>query len=295
MKVLVSGGTGLVGRYLVEGLLSAGYAVTIGGRTAPACDLFASDVDFMPLSLEPGAGQPGLFEGFDHFVHAAFDHLPGLYRGGEGADADGFVRRNLDGTVSLFESARQAGVRRCVFLSSRAVYDGLPDGSELSEDADVRPITLYGQVKLKAEQALHALSTAELCGVSLRVTGVYGHLRPNKWDGLFADYLAGRAIETRAGSEVHGSEVADAVRRMLEVDVVEVRGQVFNLSDVVTDRHEILHWVQAVTGTGHALPPPAEKATVARMPTDRMRALGWKPGGKVRMEETVRRLAAHWM
>ncbi|UJW74560.1 NAD-dependent epimerase/dehydratase family protein [Rhizobium sp. SL42] len=295
MKVLVSGGTGLVGRYLVEGLLSAGYAVTIGGRTAPACDLFAADVDFMPLSLEPGAGQPGLFEGFDHFVHAAFDHLPGLYRGGEGADADGFVRRNLDGTVSLFESARQEGVRRCIFLSSRAVYDGLPDGSVLSEDADVRPTTLYGQVKLKAEQALHALSTAEFCGVSLRVTGVYGHLRPNKWDGLFADYLAGRTIESRAGSEVHGSDVADAVRLLLEVDAVAMRGRIFNVSDVVTDRHEILRWVQAVTGVDHALPLAVDQTMVACMETERMRSLGWRPGGKVRMEETVRRLAARWI
>jgi hypothetical protein len=27
---------------------------------------------------------------------------------------------------------------------------------------------------------------------SLRLTGVYGELTPNKWDSLFADYLAGR-------------------------------------------------------------------------------------------------------
>lgn len=295
MKALVSGGTGLVGRYLVEGLLSAGYGVTVAGRMAPDPGLFAIPVGFMPLSLEPSCDDAGLFEGFDHFVHAAFDHVPGLYRGGEGGDADGFVRRNLNGTIGLFESAKRAGVRRCVFLSSRAVYDGLPEGSPFTETVEVRPTTLYGQVKRKAEQALQALSCPGFCGVSLRVTGVYGHLRPNKWDGLFADYLAGRMIESRAGSEVHGVDVADAVLRMLEVEVAEVNGQVFNLSDVVTDRHEILRWVQAVTGAEHDLPRPAEKAAVAPMPTDRMRALGWSPGGKVRLEETVRRLAAQWM
>jgi uncharacterized protein YbjT (DUF2867 family) len=43
MKALVTGGTGLVGRYIVETLLDAGYDVTVAGRSrrlmiySPAC------------------------------------------------------------------------------------------------------------------------------------------------------------------------------------------------------------------------------------------------------------------
>uniref|UniRef100_UPI001C3002D9 NAD-dependent epimerase/dehydratase family protein n=1 Tax=Deinococcus sp. GbtcB9 TaxID=2824754 RepID=UPI001C3002D9 len=83
MNVLVSGGTGLVGRYVVEGLLEAGYPVIVGGRTPPAADLFSKPVRFVPPSLDPDLDQIESFEDAYVFVHAAFDHVPGKYRGGE--------------------------------------------------------------------------------------------------------------------------------------------------------------------------------------------------------------------
>ena len=43
-----------------------------------------------------------------------------------------------------------------VFLSSRAVYDGLPPGTVLTEDLPLAPDSLYGRAKLAAEEALHA-------------------------------------------------------------------------------------------------------------------------------------------
>ncbi|EIM72113.1 NAD-dependent epimerase/dehydratase [Nitratireductor aquibiodomus RA22] len=119
---IVSGGTGLVGRFIVEGLLAAGHRVTVLGRNAPPEGLFSGAVAFAPMTLEPTSISTALFEGADFFVHAAFDHLPGRYRGGEGDDAAGFRRRNLDGSIAMFRAARAAGVARTVFLSTRAVY-----------------------------------------------------------------------------------------------------------------------------------------------------------------------------
>ncbi|MCM2473357.1 NAD(P)-dependent oxidoreductase [Rhizobium sp. CG5] len=291
MKVLVSGGTGLVGRYVVEALLAGGYEVTVGGRHAPQVSLFSRPVRFVPLLLDADLDQISAFDEAYFFVHAAFDHLPGRYRGGEGDDPSGFRRRNLDGTVSLFDAARRAGVRRCVFLSSRAVYDGVESGTELVEDLQLSPQTLYGDVKLRAEQVLRDLTSPGFTGASLRLTGVYGDLRPNKWDDLLGDYLAGRPIAARVGSEVHGRDVGQAVRLMLETEAAKVSGQVFNVSDIVTDRHDILATVQTVTHCQHPLPDASDKGAVAAMPTDKIRALGWRPGGQTLLEETVRRLA----
>lgn len=292
MKVLVSGGTGLVGRYVVEALLLAGYDVTVGGRRAPQVSLFSRPVRFVPLLLDADLDQITAFDEAYFFVHAAFDHVPGQYRGGEGDDPSGFRRRNLDGTVSLFETARRAGVRRCVFLSSRAVYDGVASGTELVEDLELAPQTLYGAVKLTAEQVLRDLTSPGFAGTSLRLTGVYGDLRPNKWDELIDDYRAGRPIAARAGSEVHGRDVGQAVRLMLESEAAKVSGQVFNVSDIVTDRHDILALVHAATHCPHPLPEASDKSAVAEMPTARIRALGWQPGGQTLLQETVRRLAA---
>jgi len=291
MKVLVSGGTGLVGRYIVEALLSGGYDVTVGGRSQPPADYFSRPVQFRSMSLDPDFDPIEAFDDSYVFVHAAVDHVAGKYRGGEGDDPARFRRLNLDGTVRLFDAARRAGVRRVVFLSSRAVYDGIAPGLPLGETAELRPTSLYGEVKLLAEQVLTDVSGPGFAGSSLRLTGVYGHFRPNKWDGLFADYLSGKAVPTRAGSEVHGREVGQAVRLMLEGDTARVCGEAFNVSDVVTYTHEILATPKMASGSPHPLPVPADKTVVAEMTTDKIRALGWMPGGRERLEATVRSLA----
>ncbi|WP_163267841.1 NAD-dependent epimerase/dehydratase family protein [Chelativorans alearense] len=289
---VVSGGTGYVGRFIVEALLAAGHAVTVLGRSAPADGFFSAPVRFLPLSLEPAAASPAPFKGADFLVHAAFDHVPGRYRGGEGNDPEAFRRRNLQGTVALFTAARDAGVRRAVFLSSRAVYGPRPPGTWLEEGDDARPDTLYGAVKLAAERMLEGLSDARFRGVSLRVTGVYGPAGPghaHKWAGLFADYLAGRAIDPRAGTEVHGRDVAAAVRLVLEKDAPA--GPVLNVSDVLVDRRDILAIVKRETGAPHPLPGTADKEAVNAMRCERLSALGWRPGGMALLEETVARLA----
>jgi nucleoside-diphosphate-sugar epimerase len=288
MKVLVSGGTGLVGRYIVEGLVDAGYQVIVGGRTPPVPDFFSRPVRFVPLSLDPALDQIEAFDDAYVFVHAAFDHLPGKYRGGEGDDPERFRRLNLDGSVKLFETARKAGTRRTVFLSSRAVYDGQAAGTMLGEDLALKPGSLYGEIKLCAEQALAHLSAPGFATSSLRLTGVYGDLRPNKWDGLFADYLAGRPVPSRAGTEIHGRDVAAAVRLMLETETGKIAGQVFNASDILTDTTEILGHLP---GAPHDLPPPADRNAVSLMSTDKLRALGWQSGGADLLRQTIKDLA----
>jgi nucleoside-diphosphate-sugar epimerase len=294
MKALVTGGTGLVGRYIVETLLDAGYDVTVAGRTPPADDLFPKAVAFRPATLDPEAFGQDLCAGIDAVVHAAFDHLPGRYRGGEGDDPERFRRLNLDGSTRLFEAAKNAGVQRMVFLSSRAVYDGVPLGTPLTEDLNLKPASLYGDIKLLSEQALAALNAPDFTTSSLRLTGVYGDLRPNKWDGLFADYLAGRPVPVRAGTEVHGRDAGQAVRLVLETDADKVGGQSFNVSDIVTDTHEVLACVKAASGCEVAIPARAKQDTVAAMITDKIRGLGWQPGGQPLLGQTISELAARY-
>ena len=290
MKALISGGSGLVGRYIVEALLDAGYEVVTAGRAPPAEGLFSRPAEFRSLRLDPDADHGQLFAGIDVFIHAAFDHLPGRYRGGEGDNPEGFRRSNLDGTVRLFEAARIAGVKRVVFLSSRAVYDGVASGTRLTERLQVRPSSLYGEIKLLGEQALAAMNAPGFTTASLRLTGVYGGLRPNKWDSLFDDYLAGRMTKPRAGSEVHGRDAAQAVRLMLESEAPLVGGQSFNVSDLVADTRSILAPLHQSLPKPPDLPPSADKAAVAEMDTQEIRTLGWHPGGQKQFEETLQLL-----
>ncbi|MFD1328211.1 NAD-dependent epimerase/dehydratase family protein [Mycoplana ramosa] len=294
-RVLVSGGTGYVGRFVVEHLLAHGHDVTVGGRSPPAAGFYSKHVAFAPLILDPDLDQGDAFRNVDHFVHAAFSHLPGKYRGGEGDDPDGFRCANLDGSVRLFEEARQAGIRRCVFLSSRAVYGPYPGRVTLTEETPPQPETLYGQVKLEAERRLQSLCGPAFITTCLRVTGVYGPAGPgrqHKWQSLFNDYLAGRPVPARTGTEVHGDDVAAAVRLMLEADPSVISGWVFNVSDLLVDTRSVLAIVRDATACPHPLPPPAFLLAFNPMATERIRALGWGPGGAARLRAVVTDLVA---
>ncbi|ENN87301.1 sulfolipid biosynthesis protein [Rhizobium freirei PRF 81] len=291
MKVLLSGGTGLVGRYIAEELLAAGYKIAIGGRNAPPAGFFSRPVPFVPLSLDPAETQSHAFDDAYVFVHAALSHIPGKYRGGEGEDPEGFRRLNLDGTVKLFETARKAGIRRCVFLSSRAVYGEGIAGEELTEAAKPMPNTLYGEIKHDAEHALFSLSAPGFATTSLRATGVYGDLRPNKWDDLFDDYLSGKPVPSRAGTEVHGRDLGRAVRLLLETEAGRIDGEAFNLSDMLTDTREILGYLQQALDCPHPLPAQTREDAAGIMNTAKIRALGWQGGGKALLKQTIETLA----
>ncbi|QHQ35791.1 NAD-dependent epimerase/dehydratase family protein [Algicella marina] len=274
MKLAVTGGTGIAGRFIVAEALAAGDDVTILSRT-PALGL-----RHIPYSLTGPA--PDL-SGFDAIVHAAFQHIPGRYRGGEGDDPAGFRAANLAGTLRLIEAAEAARLSRFVFLSSRAVYGPKVPGETLTEATPTAPNTLYGEVKKAAEDALTASS---LPTVSLRATGIYGTGPANKWSELFAAFAGGKEITPRIGSEVHGADLAAAVRLALTT----LPAGTYNVSDILLDRHDLLKMWSETTGTNGTLPPPAPSG-FNEMDTTRLRAAGWQPGGQQRLLDTLKEIA----
>ncbi|SPF77946.1 NAD-dependent epimerase/dehydratase family protein [Pseudoprimorskyibacter insulae] len=272
MKIAVTGGNGLVGRFFVAEALAAGDQVVCLSRTP------SPEVPHLPYDLNGPA--PDL-AGFDAVIHCAYLHEPGKYRGGEGNDPDGFRRANLDGSLALIRAAEAAGVRRFIFLSSRAVYGQQAPGAVLTEDMHCTPETLYGQVKLQVEQAL---ATSRLKSTSLRATGVYGPGPAHKWQGLFDDFAAGRRIAPRVGTEVHGADLAAAGRVALTQDTPPI----LNVSDLLLDRSDLLAMYLEASHRKGPIPARARSKDYYVMDTSRLRALGWQPGGIARLKEALR-------
>lgn len=287
---LVSGGSGFVGRFIVERLLGEGVAIRVSGRTPPPQGYFTRDVEFVRQSLDPESDFDTALQGVYHFVHAAFDHLPGRYRGGEGDDAEGFRRRNHLGTMALFRAAKKCGVRRAVFLSSRAVYGAQPAGAILTEKTEPSPDTLYGEVKLATEHDTLAMADEGFEPVVLRITGVYGPAgkgRRHKWADLFDNWRSGGSVVPRAGTEVHGDDVAAAIALVLST-AERVSGEVFDVSDILVDRRDLLEIAAGATAISHPLPPRADPASLHVMSSEKLRALGWRPGGQTKLHDFVR-------
>jgi nucleoside-diphosphate-sugar epimerase len=287
MRIAVTGATGFIGHHTVAHLLATGHDVAALGRR-PSLHAAAR---FTPFDLD---GPPPDLSGQDVLVHAALSHIPGRYRGGEGDAPDAFLRRNLAGTLRLFEAARDHGVPRILFLSSRAVYGDYPPGTPLHEVLAPRPDTLYGEVKLRAEEALARLAAPGLTVASLRATGVYGPPVPglsHKWAPLLDDFAHSRPIAPRAATEVHADDLAEAIRLLATADPADLAPQVFNVSDFTLDLHDLLADYAALTGIDAPLPRRADPTAVSAMTTDRLRRLGWTPSGPVRLRDTLAALA----
>jgi len=67
------------------------------------------------------------------------------------------TRWNLDGTLRLARAAKQAGVERFLFASSCSLY-GAAGSQAVAEDADLFPVTPYGETKVNAERDLSQLA-----------------------------------------------------------------------------------------------------------------------------------------
>lgn len=289
---IVTGGTGYVGRFIVERLLAGGWQVTVLGRTPPGDGFFSRPVAFRSFDLATVAS--AAFGKGDVLVHCAFDHVPGRYRGGEGDDPEGFRRRNVAGSIALFDAARRAGVGRALFLSSRAVYGTQAPGAVLSEDMECRPDTLYGEAKLAVERALSEMASPAFRTAALRVTGVYGPAgadAAHKWQGLIDDVRAGRPVAMRAGTEVHGEDVGQAAVVALGALADGSMALTLNVSDIVVDNADLVAILNAHLRRHSPVPARAEAAGLNVMATERLRALGWASGGVALLERTVKALA----
>lgn len=150
MAILITGGTGYIGRWLAQELVSQGHEVV-------AFDRVPAVPGSQPLLPESVTFHAGDITDRDTTVRvagqkplSAIVHLAGIVTMGCERDPDLAVRVNLEGTRNVLEAARLNGVPRVVFASTISVWG--PDvSSPITEATPALPLTWYGQTKLMAE------------------------------------------------------------------------------------------------------------------------------------------------
>ncbi|MDR2367426.1 MAG: NAD-dependent epimerase/dehydratase family protein [Deltaproteobacteria bacterium] len=237
-KVLIVGGAGYVGLPIVSELLSAGYGLTV-----------LDSLLHGPEPLDFIANKPGLtiVHGDVRDIslvnatvkgHSAVILLAALV--GEPAcdrNPDAALEVNYLAALNLLETASRQGVSRFIFTSTDSCY-GTREGEKLDEQSPLAPISLYAELKARAEERILSVSkNPSFSPTVLRLATVYG-ISPRPRFDLAVNLLV-RDITLRGQAKifsgeqwrplVHVSDVAKAFRLTLEAPADLVDRQIFNV------------------------------------------------------------------
>lgn len=175
IKTLVTGATGLLGSYIVEGLLGRSYQVrALVRETSDTSHLRTTSAELAFGDVERPDTLPSAVEGTDIVFHAAGRVTPGWGKWEE------FENTIVKGTGNLLEASVAAGVSRFLYVSSYSVYGttgyrGTPVDECAACLVECTPDTYYDYAKLKAEDLVFDYYHRGLINASvIRPSLIYG-------------------------------------------------------------------------------------------------------------------------
>ena len=204
MKILITGGAGMIGRKLAERLARDG---ALGGKPVSKLTLY----DVVPGKVPDGAKMPVTVATGDLPAPGEADklladhpdvvfHLAAIVSGEAEQDFDKGYRINMDGTRGVLEAARKAGHKpRLVFASSIAVF-GAPFPEAIGDEFFNTPLTSYGTQKTIGELLVTDYSRKGfLDGISIRLPTIC--VRPGKPNKAASGFFSNIMREPLAGEE----------------------------------------------------------------------------------------------
>lgn len=189
---LVTGGSGFIGRHLVRLLVDNKARVTVLDRGAETG--FPKGVDFIRGSILDAKVLDKAMEGAEVVFHlAAMTHL-------WAKDKNHFERVNVEGTRSVLEASKKAGVQKLVVTSTETVLRGWADDNPfpITENDPVPPVEAmagpYTRSKLKAANLVRSAAADGFPAIQLFPTvpvgpGDYRLTAPTK---MILDFVRGK-------------------------------------------------------------------------------------------------------
>lgn len=149
-NVLVTGGAGFIGSELVRQLAAQGFCVhvvdnLVNGRRENLSEVLGESVELTVADVRDHNAMSTLVRGVDILFHlACLGVRHSIHSPVENHEV------NASATLGLLQTARDAGVKRFVYVSSSEVY-GTARTAPIAEEHPTLPMTVYGASKLAGE------------------------------------------------------------------------------------------------------------------------------------------------
>jgi len=253
MKVLVTGGAGYLGSVLVRKLLLKGHTVRVldnllhehhsllGVKDNPSFQLMTGEIRHIDTLLKAS-------KDMDAVIHLA------AIVGDQACDISPIdtVGINYMATSILAECCIYWGIDRYIFGSTCSVYG--QSSEVVSEESSLNPVSLYADLKIKAEHELQKKSGGDLNPCILRMSTLYG-ISPRMRFDLVVNILTARAYAEKKiviyGGEqwrpcLNVEDAADAFVLVLDSPLKKVSGATFNVGSnnqnyQITELGDIVH------------------------------------------------------
>ena len=306
--VLVTGGAGFIGRWVVKQLLEEGYRVTVLDNLSTGSleniAEFEGNPDFVFVEgtiLDP-KGIDALFR--ENPFGVCF-HLAANIVVQDSIDRPGEVFENdVKGTFNVLEACRRAGTR-FLFMSTCMVYERSQEWSGIAESHPTKPVSPYGAFKIAGEAM--ALSYWHAYGLPVTVVrpfNTYGPYQRADGEGGVVAVFTKRKLEGKP-LQIYGDgtqtrdlmEVTDCARFVVRAGMSDkTRGEILNAG---TGRDVTINQLAEIISEGRVpiehVPHIHPQSEIPKLLCNHKKArdlLGWRP--KVKLEDGLK-LVEQWM
>jgi nucleoside-diphosphate-sugar epimerase len=228
MRIVVTGGSGKAGRWVVRDLRERGHDVL---NVDVAHDGSEHGLSVVTDLTDLGQARD-VIDGAEALVHLAAIPAPGIRPTGE------TFRNNALSTYNVFAAAEGERVRRVVWASSETVlglpFDRPPDFAPIDESITPRPESSYALSKVVGEtMAAQFARRTGVAHVGLRISNI---MEPSDY-AWFPSWQSDPTIRKwNLWGYVDVRDVAQAVRRALEADVSHAPVCIIAAADTTMER-----------------------------------------------------------
>lgn len=151
MKIVIFGGSGFIGSYLVDYLLKLGHEVRIFDRNFEKFRKIKNGVDYYIGDFFDYEKVFLALSGCDYAFHLISTTNPGT----SNLDPIGDIQENLVPSIQFLKICVKTKIKKVIFLSSGGAVYGTPDSTPINEDHPLNPESSYGIQKVAIEKYLY--------------------------------------------------------------------------------------------------------------------------------------------